>query len=139
MKKFKLLYFLPAILLIMFFGIDYVRFGRYEHFFNFILWFNILFMAAIGIVMCKGKAIGAYLGIAFGVLWIVYDVIYNKINGYSREVPLEIFCIPLIIYYIYCLIAINSANTGARDTKDILIKSDNDKMNVLQARFWSDK
>ena len=139
MKKFKILYFLPAILLILFFVMDFVRSGRFEYFFNLTLWFNVLFMVAVGIVMCKGKAVGAYLGIAYGVLWIVYDVVYHKMNGYSREVPLEILCIPLIIYYIYCLIAINTANTGACDTKDTLIKSFHDKMDVLQSRFWADK
>ena len=108
MKKSQILYFLPAILLILFFGIDFVRFGRFEQFFSFTLWLNIIFMVAIGIAMCKGKAIGAYLGIAYGVLWIVYDVVYHKMNGYSRDIPLEIFCIPLIIYYIYCAIAIKS-------------------------------
>ena len=139
MKKFKLLYFLPAILLILFFGIDFVKYGDAENIFDLTLWLIILFMVAIGIMMCKGKKLGAYLGIAFGVLSIVYDVIYHKLNGYYREFPLEYICVPLIIYYIYCLIAINSANTGACDTKDTLIKSDNDKMNILQVRFWSDK
>ena len=139
MKKFKPLYFLPAILMIMFLGIDFFRYGDAENIFDVILWLIILFMVAIGIMMCKGKKLGAYLGIAFGVLSIVYDVIYHKINGYYREFPLEYICVPLIIYYIYCLIAINSANTGACDTKDALIKSDNDKMNILQVRFWSDK
>ena len=139
MKKFKLLYFLPAIMLILFFGIDFVKYGDAENIFDLTLWLIILFMVAIGIMMCKGKKLGAYLGIAFGVLSIVYDVIYHKLNGYYREFPLEYICVPLIIYYIYCLIAINSANTGACDTKDALIKSDNDKMNILQVRFWSDK
>lgn len=139
MKKFKLLYFLPAILLILFFGIDFVRYGDTENIFNFALWLSIFFMVAIGIMMCKGKAIGAYLGIAFGVLSIAYDVIYHKLNGYYRDFPLEYICIPLIIYYVYCLTAINSANTGACDTKDTLIKSYHDKMDTLQARFWSDK
>ena len=139
MKKFKSLYFLPAILMIMFFGIDFFRYGDAENIFDVILWLIILFMVITGIMMCKGKKLGAYLGIAFGVLSMVYDVLYHQINGYNRYFPLEYICVPLIIYYIYCLIAINSANTGACDTKDTLIKSDNDKMNILQARFWSDK
>lgn len=139
MKKFKLLYFLPAILLILFFGIDFVRYDNAENIFNFNLWLIILFMVITGIMMCKGKKLGAYIGIAFSVLSIAYDVVYHKINGYNRELPLEYICVPLIIYYIYCVAAINSANTGACDTKDTLIKSDNDKMNILQARFWSDK
>ena len=126
-------------MLILFFGIDFVKYGDAENIFDLTLWLIILFMVAIGIMMCKGKKLGAYLGIAFGVLSIVYDVIYHKLNGYYREFPLEYICVPLIIYYIYCLIAINSANTGACDTKDALIKSDNDKMNILQVRFWSDK
>ena len=139
MKKFKSLYFLPAILMIMFFGIDFFRYGDAENIFDVILWLIILFMVTTGIMMSKGKKLGAYLGIAFGLLSIAYDVIYHKINGYNRDLPLEYICIPLIIYYIYCLTAINSANTGACDTKDILIKSDNDKMSILQERFWSDK
>ena len=139
MKKFKLLYFLPAILLVLFFGIDFVKYGDAENIFDLTLWLIILFMVITGIMMCKGKKLGAYLGIAFGVLSMVYDVLYHKINGYNRYFPLEYICVPLIIYYIYCLIAINSANTEACDTKDTLIKSDNDKMNILQARFWSDK
>ena len=139
MKKFKLLYFLPAILLIMFFGIDFVRYGDAENIFDLTLWLIILFMVATGIMMCKGKKLGAYLGIAFGVLSIAYDVLYHKINGYNRYFPVEYICVPLIIYYIYCLIAINSANTGAYDTKDKLIKSYHDKMSTLQERFWSDR
>ena len=139
MKKFKLLYFLPAILLIMFFGIDFVRYGDVENIFDVILWLIILFIVAIGIMMSKGKKLGAYLGIAFGVMSIVYDIIYHKLNGYSRELPLEYICVPLIIYYIYCLIAINTANTGARDTKSTLIKSNQEKMDTLDVRFWSNK
>ena len=139
MKKFKPLYFLPAILMIMFFGIDFFRYGDAENIFDVILWLIILFMVATGIMMSKGKKLGAYLGMAFGVLSIAYDIIYHKINGYYRELPLEYICVPLIIYYIYCLIAINAANTGAYDTKDTLIKSYHDKMSTLQERFWSDK
>ena len=139
MKKFKLLYFLPAILLIMFFGVDFVRYGDAENIFDVILWLIILFIVAIGIMMSKGKKLGAYLGIAFGVMSIVYDIIYHKLNGYSRELPLEYICVPLIIYYIYCLIAINTANTGARDTKSTLIKSNQEKMDTLDVRFWSNK
>ena len=115
MKKSQILYFLPAILLILFFGIDFVRFGRFEQFFSFTLWLNIIFMVAIGIAMCKGKAIGAYLGMAYGVLWIVYDVVYHKMNGYNRDIPMEIFCVPLVIYYIYCAIAVKS-NQNKMDT-----------------------
>ncbi|MBQ9844884.1 MAG: hypothetical protein IJO54_02240 [Oscillospiraceae bacterium] len=139
MKKFKPLYFLPAILMIMFFGIDFFRYGDAGNIFDVILWLIILFMVATGIMMSKGKKLGAYLGMAFGVLSIAYDIIYHKINGYYRELPLEYICVPLIIYYIYCLIAINAANTGAYDTKDTLIKSYHDKMSTLQERFWSDK
>ena len=139
MKKFKLLYFLPAILLIMFFGIDFVRYGDAENIFDLTLWLIILFMVATGIMMCKGKKLGAYLGIAFGVLSIAYDVLYHKINGYNRYFPLEYICVPLTIFYIYCFVAINSANTGAYDTKDKLIKSYHDKMSTLQERFWSDR
>lgn len=139
LKKFKLLYFLPAILLILFFGIDFVRYGDAENIFDLTLWLIILFMVITGIMMCKGRKLGAYLGIAFGVISIACDVIYHSINGYDRYFPLEYICVPLIIYYIYCLTAMNSANTGAYDSKDALIKSDNDKMNILQARFWSDR
>lgn len=139
MKKFKPLYFLPAILMIMFFGIDFFRYGDAGNIFDVILWLIILFMVATGIMMSKGKKLGAYLGMAFGVLSIAYDIIYHKINGYYRELPLEYICVPLIIYYIYCLIAINAVNTGAYDTKDTLIKSYHDKMSTLQERFWSDK
>lgn len=139
MKKFKLLYFLPAILMILFFGIDFIKYNDAENIFDFTLWLIILFMVITGIMMCKGKKLGAYLGIAFGALSIAYDVIYHKVNGYNRYFPLEYICVPLIIYYIYCLIAINTANTGAFDTKDTLIKSSHDKMNTLQERFWSDR
>lgn len=139
MKKFKPLYFLPAILMIMFFGIDFFRYGDAENIFDAILWLIILFMVATGIIMSKGKKLGAYLGIAFGVLSIAYDIIYHKINGYYRELPLEYICVPLIIYYIYCLIAINTANTGACDTKSTHIKSNQEKMDTLDVRFWSNK
>ena len=139
MKKSKLLYFLPAILLVMFFGIDFVRYGDAENIFNVTLWLIILFMVITGIMMCKGKKLGAYLGMVFGAGSIAYDVIYHRINGYNRYFPSEYICVPLIIYYIYCLIAINSANTGAYDTKDAIIKSHHDKMSTLQERFWSDK
>ena len=91
------------------------------------------------VLMCKGKKLGAYLGMAFGVLSIAYDIIYHKINGYYRELPLEYICVPLIIYYIYCLIAINTANTGAYDTKSTHIKSNQEKMDTLDVRFWSNK
>ena len=139
MKKFKPLYFLPAILMIMFFGIDFFRYGDAENIFDVILWLIILFMVATGIMMSKGKKLGAYLGMAFGVLSIAYDIIYHKINGYYRELPLEYICVPLIIYYIYCLIAINTANTGAYDTKNTHIKSNQEKMDTLDVRFWSNK
>ena len=98
MKKFKSLYFLPAILMIMFFGIDFFRYGDAENIFDVILWLIILFMVTTGIMMSKGKKLGAYLGMAFGVLSIAYDIIYHKINGYYRELPLEYICVPLIIY-----------------------------------------
>lgn len=139
MKKFKSLYFLPAILMIMFFGIDFFRYGDAENIFDVILWLIILFMVTTGIMMSKGKKLGAYLGMAFGVLSIAYDIIYHKINGYYRELPLEYICVPLIIYYIYCLIAINTANTGAYDTKSTHIKSNQEKMDTLDVRFWSNK
>ncbi len=139
MKKFKPLYFLPAILMIMFFGIDFFRYGDAENIFDVILWLIILFMAATGIMMSKGKKLGAYLGMAFGVLSIAYDIIYHKINGYYRELPLEYICVPLIIYYIYCLIAINTTNTGACDTKSTHIKSNQEKMDTMDVRFWSNK
>lgn len=139
MKKFKPLYFLPAILIIMFFGIDFFRYGDAENIFDVILWLIILFMVATGIMMSKGKKLGAYLGMAFGVLSIAYDIIYHKINGYYRELPLEYICVPLIIYYIYCLIAINTANTGACDTKSTHIKSNQEKMDTMDVRFWSNK
>ena len=139
MKKFKPLYFLPAILMIMFFGIDFFRYGDAENIFDVILWLIILFMVATGIMMSKGKKLGAYLGMALGVLSIAYDIIYHKINGYYRELPLEYICVPLIIYYIYCLIAINTANTGACDTKSTHIKSNQEKMDTMDVRFWSNK
>ena len=108
MKNFKFLYFLPAILFVSVFVTAFVRYGEIENFLNPIFLFNVVFMIAIGILMSRGNTVGAYLGIAFGTVWIVYDIVYHKITGYGRDVPLEIICIPLIIYYIYCAVAIKT-------------------------------
>ena len=61
---------------------------------------NIIFMTAAGVLMYKGKIIGAYLGIAFGAVWIIRDFFTDP------YLPSAILCVPLIIYYIYCAVAI---------------------------------
>ena len=108
MKGFKWLYFLPAILFALVFILDFVRWRDPGNFLHFPFWLILLFMVAIGIMMYKGKVLGAYLGIAFGASCMVYDIVHHKINGSGRLVPMEVVFIPLIIYYIYCAIVIKT-------------------------------
>ena len=107
MKNYSVFYYIPAILYILIFIYGAAQDGLWVVLQPVVL-FNTACMAVFALMMQKGKVIGAYFGIAFGVLWIVYDVLYHHINGYGRLVPLEIICIPLIIYYIYCAVAVKT-------------------------------
>lgn len=98
MKNFGFLYFVPPILFfaILFF---FAR-GGWQFVQSPVFVFNMIFMTAASVLMCKGKIIGAYLGIAFGAVWIIIDFFTDP------YLPSAILCVPLIIYYIYCAIAI---------------------------------
>ena len=82
MKNFKVLYFLPVLLLISIFVFQCTRYSDFEGLVNPIFWFNTIYMTTIGIIMCKGKKVGAYLGIIYGISWIIYDIVYHKISGF---------------------------------------------------------
>ena len=100
MKSFKWLYFLPAILFALYFVLDFARWGDPGNFLHLPFWLILLFMVALGVMMYKGKIIGAYLGIAFGISCLAYDIIEHKINGTGRLVPMEVVFIPLIILHL---------------------------------------
>lgn len=104
-SKWRILYFLPAIL---FLAIVLAAGGITVLFTAPVTMVNILVLIAAGIVLSKGKVWGAYLGIVYGAGWIIYDILYHRINNYGRHFPLEVICIPLIIYYIYCAIAVKT-------------------------------
>ena len=99
MKKFNPIYFLPAIVLtaILFY------FGGAEAFVQPMVVINLAVLIAVGVMMQKGRALGAYLGIVFGAAWIISDFFTDP------YLPSAILCVPLIIYYIYCAVALKTA------------------------------
>ncbi|MBE6879019.1 MAG: hypothetical protein E7488_07640 [Ruminococcaceae bacterium] len=106
---FKTLYYVPAIIWTILLLVSGMRVGEFEFLLSFVFWFNLAVMTMAGALMHKSKIIGAYLGIAFGAGWIIYDIAYQFLTGYGRDFPNEIVCIPLIIYYIYCAITIKTS------------------------------
>lgn len=100
MKNFGFLYFVPpmAFLAILFL---FAR-GGWQEMFSPVILFNLIFMLAAGVLMYKGKIMGAYLGVAFGAVWIIRDFFAHP------HIPSAVLCVPLIIYYIYCAIALKN-------------------------------
>lgn len=105
MKNFAVLYYVPAIILAL---IVFVSEGISAAFTAPLTMVNIFILTAAGVVMHKRKVWGAFIGIAYGVFWIAYDIISAHIRGGYRLFPIEYVCVPLIIYYIYCAIAIKT-------------------------------
>ena len=99
----KILYFLPAITLL---AIVLAAEGITAIFTAPKTMINILVLFTAGVAMSKGKVWGAFMGIGYGVFWIAFDIISAHIRGGYRLFPIEYVCIPLIIYYIYCAIAV---------------------------------
>ena len=105
MKKFVVLYYLPAIMLAL---IVFLTGGISVVFSAPITMLNILILTAAGIAMHNGKVWGAFIGIGYGVFWIANEIISAHISGGYRLFPIEYICVPLIIYYIYCAIAVKT-------------------------------
>ena len=105
MKKFNILFFIIPILYgALVFGTDGISaLGTAPE-----TMLCILVLLIAGIAMQKGKVWSAYLGIAFGVFWIAQDIISAHIRNGYRLFPVEYVCVPLIIYYIYCAIAVKT-------------------------------
>ena len=99
MKKICIWYFVPAILFVAML----LYFGGAEAFIHPVVIVNLIALIVIGLIMQMGKVWGAYLGIAFGAAWILSDFFTDP------YLPSAILCVPLMIYYIYCVVAIKTA------------------------------
>ena len=98
MKKFCIWYFIPAIVFVSIL----LYFGGAEAFVQPSVLVNLSALILFGIIMQKGSIWGASLGIVYGAGWIIRDLFR------STDIPSAILCVPLIIYYIYCVIAIKT-------------------------------
>ena len=116
MKKLKILYFIP--LIICLFIILLAAASDVVYFTDCILLvLNLAVMSFAGIVMCRGKAWGAYFAIAFYAIWSVWDyyAVYlpsknsaDPFGAVNIHFPVYGTAIYVIIFYICCVYKIKT-------------------------------
>ena len=109
-KLKKLIYFIPLIIclfiMLLAAASDVVYFTDYT-----LLVLNLTVMTFVGIVMCKGKAWGAYFAIAFYTVWSVWDYFAKYLPSKNNADPFGVVnirfpvygtAVYIIIFYMYC-------------------------------------
>ena len=114
-KKFNLLYFLPAIICFIVIIITMVSDTLYFTNYTAIA-VNIAVMLFAGITMCKGKIWGAILTVIFYGGLSVWDYYFKYLPWLNSQIPdtvvvhtyLPVYYIyvPVIIFYIFCIIKV---------------------------------
>ena len=106
MKKAKILFFLPAILVGAFYLIVGVISGEL---FAPKMWFNLTLLFGSGVLLSMGKPWGCLPAIGWFAYVMIEDYLRNYKRGWHYEIPEYRYCIPAIIFYVCCAIAIKIA------------------------------
>ena len=116
MKKLKILYFIPLIICLFIMLLAATSDVLYITDYTLII-LNLTVMLLAGIVMCKGKAWGAYFAIAFYAIWSVWDYYAVYLPSKNSADPFGVVnihfpvygtAIYVIIFYMYCVYKIKT-------------------------------
>ena len=113
MKPIKSLYFLPAVICVLFITATFFSNVLYFTDYTMVI-LNLFVMLMAGVTLWNSKTWGAYLAIAYYAVASVRDyymVYLPKVNLISTDIYIPVYnvFIPLIIYYIFCIVSVKKS------------------------------
>ena len=104
MKKFNIFFF-PALFYISIF--IHGEITGTQNIFQMCVMVNFLCMFLAAVLMQKNSVWGAYLGIAYCVVYSAADYVQHMITqSWAAYIPIYYICAPLAVYYMFCLVYI---------------------------------
>lgn len=107
MKKAKFVFFIPAMLVTLFYTVIMAVSGD-------IIGAKQIFILAVlfasAVLLCMGKVWGSIPAIAYFAVTMVADYIRNHPDGWRGFGPEYIYCIPAIVFYIGCSVYVAVKN-----------------------------
>ena len=107
MKKANFVFFIPAILVALFYTVIMAVSGDLIGAKQFFI-LAVLFASAV--LPCMGKPWGSMPAIAYFAVTMVADYIRNYPDGWRGFGPEYIYCIPAIVFYIGCSVYVAVKN-----------------------------